>query len=54
LPISSTGIERDDPLYRPASEERTRITARISLGLALLVGRKLPGRVIFRTLFFLP
>lgn len=26
----------------------------LSLGLALLVGRKLPGRVIFRTIFFLP
>jgi len=26
----------------------------LSLGLALLVGRKLPGRVVFRTIFFLP
>jgi raffinose/stachyose/melibiose transport system permease protein len=26
----------------------------IALGLALLVGRKLPGRVVFRTIFFLP
>ena len=26
----------------------------ISLGLALLVGRRLPGRVLFRTVFFLP
>jgi raffinose/stachyose/melibiose transport system permease protein len=26
----------------------------ISLGLALLVGRKLPGRIFFRTIFFLP
>lgn len=26
----------------------------LALGLALLVGRKLPGRVVFRTIFFLP
>ncbi|MEJ2149027.1 MAG: sugar ABC transporter permease [Chloroflexota bacterium] len=26
----------------------------IALGLALLVGRKLPGRAVFRTIFFLP
>jgi raffinose/stachyose/melibiose transport system permease protein len=48
----------NDPVFRGAIAHNFAIVALslliqlpISLGLALLVGRKLPGRVIFRTLF---